>query len=235
MIHVVSAANRHLYGDLLSQVRDWRMRLFIDQLGWPLTPPADADGPDLTEVHLLALDEDGGLEASCRLRPFDGASLLAGPAAGLADHPVLGEPGCWELSCLLSRPPGAPRSVSQGAFRLALLEEALRRGATRLVGVAEAIQRLSLMRSGLDLTPLGPDQPFGRSMAFAFEIAVSRGAVARLRRRIDTEISSRLELSAEATTRPEEVEAFLGAAARLSPAQKRRLLAALRRAASDEN
>jgi N-acyl-L-homoserine lactone synthetase len=244
MIHVVTAENRRLYGRELASMHAQRAAVFIDQLGWPLERDAGGGevdpGDDDQAVYFLVLEAEGQVAASCRIRPVAGWSLLGGPAAHLApDLALTDDEGTWELSRLLLRTPGLrPLHVPAGELRLALLEEACERHVTRLVGLTDGLMETTLMRSGLAIGRLGAPRPFGASLAFAFEIDTGTEAIEALRRKLGISHARRLRLPASppgADIRPQEVEEMLGAAARLAPRDLQALMAALRRAATEEN
>jgi N-acyl-L-homoserine lactone synthetase len=245
MIHVVTAGNRSLYRRELAMMHAQRAAMFIDQLGWPLQRDASGGesdpGDDDQAIYFLVLEGDGALVASCRLRPTMGWSLLGGPAAHLAPGDDLArQADTWEMSRILLLPPDQrrPGHMPPGEVRLAVLEEACERGVRRLVGLAEGLLEEVLMRSGMAIGKLGPTLPFGASPAFAFEIGTGPAAIAPLREALGIERARRLRLpdtTADVDIRPLEVEAFLGAAARLEPRDLQALMAALRRAVAEEN
>jgi len=245
MIHVVTADNRRLYRRELALMHAQRAAMFIDRLGWPLQRDADGGesdpGDDDQAVYFLVLEAGGELASSCRIRPTADWSLLGGPAAHLAPGTRLtGPEGAWELSRLLLGPPSLSQlgRITPGELRLALLEEACERGISRLVGLAEGLAETILLRSGLVIDKLGQTLPFGASLAFAFEVDTSLRAIESLREKLGMECARRLRLPAvevEGDVLPQEVEAFLAAAARLEPRDLQALMAALRRAVAEEN
>ncbi|MDO8410402.1 MAG: acyl-homoserine-lactone synthase [Phenylobacterium sp.] len=245
MIHVVTAGNRSLYRRELAMMHAQRAEVFIDQLGWPLQRDASGGesdpGDDDQAIYFLVLEADGALVASCRIRPTVGWSLLGGPAAHLApDENLARRIDTWELSRILLLPPSqrSPGHVPPGEVRLAILEEAYERGVPRLVGLADGLMEEVLMRSGMAIGKLGPTGPFGASPAFAFEIGTGPAAIAALRQTLGIERARRLRLPnapAGGDVRPQEVEAFLGVAARLDRRDLQALMAALRRAVAEEN
>jgi len=242
---VVSLAAQALYRRELDQMFSRRTAHFRDQLGWPLgdgTRPGERDaGDDDQALYLLALEADGLVSASLRVRPTRDWSLLAGPAAALAPEARdLDAPDVWELSRLLLPPlgPGRPGRVRPFELRLALLEEACDHGIRRIVGLAEGLAEAVLMRSGLPIRKLGPTQPFGRALAFAFEIEVGPQALAALHAREGEAQARRLRLPPipdPGGVSPLEMEEMLEAARRLEPVQLRALITALRQAGDEEN
>lgn len=245
MIHVVTADNRRLYRRELALMHAQRAAMFIDRLGWPLQRDADGGesdpGDDDQAIYFLVLEAGGELASSCRIRPTADWSLLGGPAAHLAPGTRLtGPEHTWELSRLLLGPPSLSQlgRITPGELRLALLEEACERGISRLVGLAEGLAETILLRSGLVIDKLGQTLPFGASLAFAFEVDTSLRAIESLREKLGMEGARRLRLPAvevEGDVLPQEVEAFLAAAARLEPRDLQALMAALRRAVAEEN
>ncbi len=245
MIHVVTAGNRSLYRRELAMMHAQRAAMFIDQLGWPLQRDASGGesdpGDDDQAIYFLVLEADGALAASCRIRPTLGWSLLGGPAAHLAPGDGLAQrTDTWELSRILLLPPNQrrPGHVPPGEVRLAVLEEACERSVRRLVGLADGLMEEVLMRSGMAIGKLGPTLPFGASPAFAFEIGTGPETIAALREALGIERARRLRLpdvTANGDIRPQEVEELLGVAARLEPRDLQALMAALRRAAAEEN
>ncbi len=239
MIHVVTVDNRAVYARELAQMFAQRAAFFIERLGWPLARDADGgerDGQDdAAAIYFLVLDSAGEVSASCRLRPAEGGALLNGVAGPAPTAP----PGSWELSRILLTPPDrpAPPPARPGAFRLAVLEEAVERGVERLVGIVDGLHETALMRSGYRIRPLGPSLLLGGGRAVPFEIDTRPQALAELRRQLGLEHADRLRLprAPGGGASPKEIETFLQAAQKLEPDQLDKLRAALRRAADEEN
>ncbi|MBC8129437.1 MAG: hypothetical protein H7Y08_03835 [Rhizobiaceae bacterium] len=78
-VHVVTAANAHLYEDAMDACFRWRHKIYVDEKRW-MPPRPDGreidqfDDPDAT--YLLAFRGDAFVAGS-RLRPFSRPTLLA--------------------------------------------------------------------------------------------------------------------------------------------------------------
>src|SRR5579875_591231 len=80
MIHVVTNANRSLYLHALKQMHRLRKVHFVDERGWTEMTLRDGGEYDPYDdddaVYLLAIEADGAVSCSMRMRPTLSGSIL---------------------------------------------------------------------------------------------------------------------------------------------------------------
>lgn len=206
MIHVVTEAQRAVYADQLLAMHRLRREVFVGHRGWKLQVREDGGeydrGDDDKAIYFLMLDRDGRLQCSVRVRPVTDWSILLdempGCVEGGADR--LRRPDVWEMARHLA---GAQRSAGEarqraGEFRVAMLEAALRRGVSRLVGSVDVGLLAHGIRAWLDLKPIGLPLVYPEGgAAVGYEIPVSEDLIRRLRRAYGLTDPSAFELPAE--------------------------------------
>lgn len=220
MIHVVTGANRHLYADALAQMHRLRRAHFVEERGWTEMTVRD-DGEydpydDDLAVYLLSLDEEGRVGCSMRMRPAQTGSVLADifPHLVADDEPPLKGAEVWEISRYFAAPHcrGRAGRKPQAEIRLAALEVACARGATRLVGMIDLeILPGMLAGSGWRVRPLGLPAPYAEGVAQAIEVQVSRGAIADMAETfgLESEVALELDPARAPVLPPHEIETFL--------------------------
>lgn len=212
MIHVVTHAQRAVYAEQLTAMHRMRREVFVGARGWKLDVREDGGeydrGDDEHAVYFMMLDRDGGLQVSVRVRPVTDWSILLDEMPGCVegDASRLRRPDVWEMARHLAGRQG--RSVGEakqrGAeFRVAMLEAAMEKGVTRLVGSVDVGLLAHGIRAWLDLKPIGLPVVYPEGgAAVGYEIPVSEDLIGRLRRAYGLSRRSVFEL------RPEEMTAF---------------------------
>jgi len=183
MIHLIGAANRHLYGPELIELHRERRRQFVDGRGWPLRVQDGGEYDDYDDGradYLVGFASDARIEAACRLRPTQDGGLIP----DLFPHLVADterppdSPGTWECTRYFSTAPGRAGFQSRSKLHLAMIEHVREQGGDRLLGFVDLPFLTHLRRfSGLRIRPVGLPAPYGHGEAagvtVAFEIGVS--------------------------------------------------------------
>ncbi|HYD86035.1 MAG TPA: acyl-homoserine-lactone synthase [Vitreimonas sp.] len=192
LIHIVTAANRQLYGSQLEQMHRLRWRIYIEERGWRALrekqPEAgyERDEYDDERAHyLLAIDDAGAVLGAMRMRPADDRSLLADHFAHLLESktPPLFGPDVWELTRLLRAPLNRSRDGAvRYAMNCALIEFCLSRGVSRLIATGDTFL-LPMTRKawGSKVRPLGLPQPYDEGEVIALELFPDADALAAMR------------------------------------------------------
>lgn len=108
MIHIVTAANRHLYQPQLAAMHRLRTVHFVQERNWNLTVREDGGEydqyDDLRTIYGLAIGQCGQVLAGVRLRPTDDICMLTDDLPQLvAQTPEsLTGPDVWELTRLFT-------------------------------------------------------------------------------------------------------------------------------------
>jgi acyl-homoserine lactone synthase len=147
MIHIVTSANRHLYGRELEEMHRLRWLFFIEQRRWSeLEAIQETRGLERDEydderaVYLLALGDEGEVQGSMRLRPTADKALITDKFPCLIGPETEAHFGAdvWEITRLMRSP--AYRG-SDGELRLqinyAACEFAISHGIQRYVCVVD--------------------------------------------------------------------------------------------------
>ena len=240
MIHVITAANRSLYGPQLLQMHRLRAKIFVEGMGWNRPIAADGgeydEGDDDRAIYFLAIDANGDVEAGIRARPTDDWCMAADvfPHFVGPDEESVRNPDVWEMARLFAvgNLRGAEGFNRRGEVRLAILEKAVECGVRRIIGMSEVYLVGPAMRSGWRLRVCGLPQCYGEGDAVAVEVEASPGAVDELMERLALTQSVMLELDAchpIADIGPKEAEVFAEAVRRLTP-ESRQLVSGIGRA-----
>ncbi len=185
MIHVCTAANRHLYRAQLREMHRQRYEVFVKSKGWNLTVKEGGefdDGDDARAVYLMAIDESGSCYSSIRVRPADDFSMIIDRMAHYVEgdaRTLRDEPGLWEMARWISI--GADPAVAQ-EMRIAVIEYLLGRGATQCLAIADIEVMAYAVRTGWRLRVLGPPKPYPEGgVAIALSLPIQREEVSYLR------------------------------------------------------
>lgn len=201
MLHVVTSANRHLYGPQLQEMHRQRYEVFVLKQGWNLQICDGGEydqGDDERAVYLIALGPAGECRASIRLRPADDFSYVIdhmpewidGDAEALRRDPAL-----WEIARWIN-----PRGLRTGQeFRIGVLEYLHSRGVTQAISCSDVEKTEHVVRTGWPLRHLGPPRRYPEGgVAVATSLPVSAEAVEHLRARFRRRDPFLVEVSAEA-------------------------------------
>ncbi|HYG27702.1 MAG TPA: acyl-homoserine-lactone synthase [Caulobacteraceae bacterium] len=158
MLHIVTAANRHLYRRQLEAMHRQRYELFVKGRGWNLAVRDGGEydeGDDERAVYLLGIDESGYCHSSIRARPADDFSYvidampewIEGGAQRLRENPNL-----WEMARWISQ--GEDRATGE-EIRIGLIEYLLTREASECIACGDLHITAYALRAGWRLKFLG--------------------------------------------------------------------------------
>ncbi len=177
MIHLINAANRHLYEDALAEMHRARTEYFVNERGWKnlmVQAGKEFDAYDTDEtLYLVGFSPNGDINVSARLLPADRGCVLSDHFPHLvAEGPATG-PGIFELSRYFTAPHlrGRKWFPVKAAMNVAIVEAMVQNRARRLVGFTD-LHVLGIMRySGWRVRPIGMPAEYAEGTAGAFEIA----------------------------------------------------------------
>ncbi|MCK1594434.1 acyl-homoserine-lactone synthase [Bradyrhizobium sp. 164] len=187
MIHVISAANRHLNEDVLEQYFRVRHEIFVEERKWESLRKPDGREIDSYDnddaVYLLAL-ENRRVLGSFRLYPTARPTMMSEVFPHLAAvRGCPSDPLVWEWSRFF-----VSRERRDGAFNLQLMAAAqefcLDQGIERLCLVMETWWLPRFNDIGFIVTPLGLPALMENSWTMAATIEVSQGSLDIVRDRI---------------------------------------------------
>lgn len=188
LVHVISAANRALYGRLLTAMFRQRHDVFVVRKQWKL---ASANGLERDEfddmdriVYAVIVDSHGEIVGSQRFLPGDGPTMSAGPLANFWDRPAPAGPRAWEVSrsIIAARWDSPDFAEASAALGLSEFEWGLSQGVERVFGVGDARFVGSMVQLGWDveLHGLPTDYPEGgQGVALSWRIDVDTLAKSR--------------------------------------------------------
>jgi N-acyl-L-homoserine lactone synthetase len=184
MLHVVTGANRHLYGTQLTQMHRQRYELFVLRRGWNL-PVRDGgeydEGDDERAVYLLALDRAGDCRGSMRLRPADDFSYLIDRMPEWVDgdpQALRQDPNLWEIARWINQ--GGRRTGQE--IRIGMVEYLLSRGAVQGISCPDEEMARYALDTGWRLRFLGSPRRYPEGgVAVAITQPVSAAEVEYLR------------------------------------------------------
>ncbi|WP_374574737.1 acyl-homoserine-lactone synthase [Phenylobacterium sp.] len=189
MIHVVTQANRSLYAEALARMHELRRVHFVEERGWNAMTVRDGGEYDEYDddkmVYLLAIEPDGEISCSMRMRPAEDGSVLGDvfPHLVADDEPPINRPDVWEISRYFATGAVRGRGGAQrrAEIRLASLEVAMARGASRLVGMIDLEMLPPMLNSsGWRARVLGLPAPYPEGVAQAIEVEVCPEAVTEM-------------------------------------------------------
>jgi acyl homoserine lactone synthase len=194
MIHLVTPDRYGEHTGALAEMYRLRYRVFKQRLGWEVDSSAgmEIDAFDaLHPVYLLQCAHDGGRIQGCvRLLPTTGPTMLAATFAALLDRrPAPADPVIWESSrfaldiARAGRPEAGGLSAATYELLAGMVEFGLSRRLSSFVTVTDLRLERILRRAGWPLRRLGSPKPLGGMLAVAGHLQVSRGSLARIRRR----------------------------------------------------
>jgi N-acyl-L-homoserine lactone synthetase len=205
MIHVVSNANRSAYTAQIEEMHRLRWNYYIGDRKWrELRELQTQEGSerdcydDEDATYLMAIDTDGRLQGSLRLRRGDRPTLLRDHYWDLLDDPgalALG-PDVWEITRVIRTPQNRVKDGAvRGAIHAGMVEFALTRGARKLIGVCDTFMLpgiISLWKH--KFRPLGLPQPYEEGEMIAVGFDVDEEILGMLRERGQFAAAQMLEL-----------------------------------------
>lgn len=187
MIHVISAANRHLYEDVLDQHFRVRHEIFVEERKWEMLRKPDGREIDSYDnddaIYLLSL-EDRRVLGGSRLYPTTKPTMMSEVFPHLAAvRGCPADPLIWEWSRFF-----VSRERRDGAVNLQLMAAAqefcLDQGIERLCLVMETWWLPRFHDIGFVVTPLGLPALVEESWTMAASIEVRQDSLDVVRERI---------------------------------------------------
>ena len=181
LAHVITAANRALYGRLLTAIYRQRHDIFVVRKRWNLTSHngLERDAYDDAEdvVYMAVVDDAGELVGSQRFLPGDKPNVSNGPLRGFWDKPPPRGPDAWEVSrTVVARdwdwPDFAECCAALGAGEI---EWAMGRGIRTIFGVGDARFVGAMVQLGWDVEMHGLAREYpegGRGVAVSWPITL---------------------------------------------------------------
>jgi acyl-homoserine lactone synthase len=186
MIHVITAANRHLYARQTWEMFQIRKRHYIDERGWSeLWRFGDAeldDSDDERAVYIMALGRSEEVTGFVRIRPTDDHSILVDKFPYLIDPGLmpLKDEDTWEGSRIwFDATAGDPHA---GMHRLltAAAEYILSTGGKRLLAFIDVHNFPHIADGALEFKMTGPPAPYRYGTMVGMVHAVSDEQVNRM-------------------------------------------------------
>ena len=236
MIHVVTEDNRSLYETQIREMHALRRKHFVEERGWTAMTVRDGGEydayDDAQSVYLLAIEADGAVSCSMRMRPTLTGSILNDvfPHLIAADEGSITEPHIWEISRYFSAGMmrGRGGAKRRAEIRMASLEVALDHKVRRLIGMTDIEFLPPLLNgSGWRVRPLGLPAPYAEGVALAIDVSVSRGALLDMAdsQGLEGPIALRLDAARLPKLPPQEIESLVRLGA--SPRDQNRVIVAL--------
>jgi len=190
MIRQVTSRNASANETLLEEMFRARKRLFKDRLNWDVT--VDARGREMDEydrldpLYVIAVDDDGHHQGSCRLLPTTGETMLRDHFTRLFDGVVIESPLIWECTrfCVDSEAGTTltPHGVQKHTTELfcGMVETGIEAGIQQVVGVFDRRMIRIYSRSGWSPEVVGQSGE-GRDAIFLGIWDVDEPSVASIR------------------------------------------------------
>ncbi len=172
-VHIVTQANRALYGSELEQMHRLRHHVFVDELGWrDLQSPDELEIDEFDDEHAVYLIacKNGEVHGSVRLLPTwrrcmitqQFSDFLGGAAAPTG-------PDVWEFTRWCPGTMRSPRNLirARAALIVASLEFARSRHIKKYLTFCETKFVSQIAELGWHSTPLCMPRPFTEGMAIA--------------------------------------------------------------------
>ncbi|MGJ8562723.1 MAG: acyl-homoserine-lactone synthase [Alphaproteobacteria bacterium] len=144
MVHVITSANRDLYGEALEAMFVMRFHVAVNELGWTIPNMAsgrDKDAYDREDtVYFIEYDDDGEVIATARLNPTTKPHLMTDVFSTLCEFDgVPQSDDVFEYSRFLVRKQGVSRRrnlEAQAHISLAIVEYCLAAGISHVSWVS---------------------------------------------------------------------------------------------------
>ena len=187
MIHVVNAANRHLYTAQLWEMFQIRKRHYVDERGWAeLWQFGDAevdDSDDERAVYMMELGPAEELWGFVRIRPTDDHSILCDKFSYLIDPSMLPlkGPQTWEGARIWCDASAIEPHAGMHRLLTACAEYILSQGGERLLAFLDVHNFPHLADGALQFTLLGPPAAYRYGTMVGVQHLVNEDAVSRMR------------------------------------------------------
>lgn len=172
-VHIITNANRAVYGRELDQMYRQRHAIFVDELGWSdLRSPEGVERDEFDDenaVYLAAI-ADGQVQGSLRLLPTWKRCMITERFAKWADmEPVEAGGAVWEWTRWCPGTVHKPRALvkARAALIVAALEFARSRGVETYLTFCETKFLPQLIELGWAPEPLGMPRAFDQGSAIA--------------------------------------------------------------------
>ncbi len=224
MIHIVHAGNRDLYAQELDQLFRLRAKFFKEVLGWSALTVTDGKETDAYDddraIYLLALEADGQISCSLRLRPTTDRSLLMDhfPHLVADDRQRFTQADVWETCRYFASPRarGPEGARRREELRMAMVELANTRGISRIVAITDMTWLPPLVQGSWTTRLLGLPATYDEGECIAFEILCDDEALLLMRERYGAAGDILLDLdpaTVPANLPPHRIEAMMAAEA----------------------
>lgn len=185
MLHVVTAANRHLYETQLDQMYRHRARLFVDEAGWALNVIDGRErdeGDDERAVYLIAIDDQGVCCSSVRIRPVDDWSYLIDNMREWIDgdpRPLKEDPTVWEMARWINK---SPRRETSAQVMVGAVEYMLSIGLTQCISCPDEDKAVHAISRGWRMNYLGSPRRYPEGgIAVATSLPISEAGLNHVR------------------------------------------------------
>jgi acyl homoserine lactone synthase len=165
-MHIISGRSCDFAPALETALAEYRHKIFIEQLGWPLAAEDGLERDQFdhpTTVYVVALGSDGAICGCARLLPTTEPYLLSEVFPMLlGDQPAPRACDVWELSrfaaATIASGPGLNTAIGTRDMLAVAIASAIEQGARRLITVSPpGVERL-LLRMGIHAHRAGPPQ-----------------------------------------------------------------------------
>ncbi|MBL8509790.1 acyl-homoserine-lactone synthase [Chitinimonas sp. JJ19] len=190
MLQMVSGTREQLRGGMEVSLAQYRHRVFIRELGWPLQTEdgLERDAFDRADTLYVVAHDDQGRVCGCgRLLPTSGPYLLGEVFPGLmGDIPLPRSAQIWELSRFAISTPEGMRLTGEQAWRntCALMADIVRvaseQGAERLIAFSAVGNERLLRRMGVNVHRVSAPQLIDGKPVLAFWIEIDEQTLSAL-------------------------------------------------------
>lgn len=189
MIHLVTAENRDAYRRELVNYHLVRKSVFVDELGWSLKLSAGLEIDEYDDdraMYAIGFDVEGKVAVSGRFRPTSDRSMLVDHFSHVLPKGIrpINDDKTWEVSRAFSIEYGQrPHNLRRkAACILTTFEVALAHGADRCIGFSDLRVLPFFDTMSMGMTLIGEPTAYGEGDGVAYEIALSRPKLDRIRR-----------------------------------------------------
>lgn len=191
MIRQVTSRNAAANKTLLQEMFRARKRLFKDRLNWDVT--IDAQGQEMDEydqldpIYVIAVDDNGHHQGSCRLLPTTGETMLRDHFTELFDGVVIESPLIWECTRFCVDSEATTTLTTHGVQKhttelfCGMVETGIEAGVEQVVGVFDRRMIRIYSRSGWSPEVVGQSGE-GRDAVFLGIWDVDRPSVASIQK-----------------------------------------------------
>lgn len=182
-IHVVTAANAHLYPDVLDAFFRERHRIYVEEKGWREPSPSGREKDQFdndSAVYLIGINDDR-IVAGSRLVPTSEPHLLSEVFPhlctfnGVVSDPAIAE---WTRGFIVPERRERGGIVIKAQFCCAVMEYCIAESITQVGGIQEMYWLPLWKRFGWKVTPVGEPAEIDGAMCVPAYFDVSKDALA---------------------------------------------------------